>query len=94
MINSWGVSIWYISHHIAPNLQSVTISVRLVWNSIQMFEGMSLNDLLMKGPDVLNQICAVLLRFISGVYYVWVILKRRTIQFGWRTINSSGEMSH
>ncbi len=27
-----------------------------------------MNDLLMKGPDVLNQIRAVLLRFRSGVY--------------------------
>lgn len=68
MINSLGGSIWYISHHIAPNLHSITISVRFVWNSIQMLEGTSLNDLLMKCPDVLNQICAVLLRFRSGVY--------------------------
>lgn len=36
--------------------------------SSQTFRGVSLNNLLMKGPDVLNQICAVLLRFRDGVH--------------------------
>lgn len=60
--------VWYVSHLIAPNPQSVTTPVRPVWNSSQKFRGVSMNDLLMKGPDVLNQIRAVLLRFRSGVY--------------------------
>lgn len=42
--------------------------MRLVWNSSQKFRGVSLNDMLMKGPDVLNPIRAVLLRFRGGVY--------------------------
>lgn len=42
--------------------------MRLVWNSSQRFKGVSLNDLWLKGPDVLKQIRTVLLRFWSGVY--------------------------
>jgi len=59
--------VWYVSHLIAPNHHSVTTPVRLVWNSSQRFRGVSMNDLLVKGPDILNQI-RVLLRFRSGVY--------------------------
>ena len=65
---SWHGPVWYVSHLIAPNPHSVTTPVRLVWNSSQKFRGVSLNDLLMKGPDVLNQIRAVLLRFRGGVH--------------------------
>ncbi len=67
-IANWDGPVWYVSHLIAPNPHSVTTPVRLVWNSSQRFRGVSMNDLLMKGPDVLNQIRAVLLRFRSGVY--------------------------
>lgn len=39
-----------------------------MWNSSQKFRGTSMNNLLMKGPDVLNQIRAILLRFRGGTY--------------------------
>ena len=68
MIRNWEGPVWYVSHLIAPNPHSVTTPVRLVWNSSQKCNGVSLNDLLMKGPDVLNQIRAVLLRFRGGIY--------------------------
>lgn len=67
-IANWSGPVWYVSHLIAPNPHSVTTPVRLVWNSSQRFRGVSMNDLLVKGPDFLNQIRAVLLRFRSGVY--------------------------
>lgn len=68
MFIKWKGPVWYMSHLIAPNLQSVKTPVRLVWNSSQKCNGVSLNDLLMKGPDVLNQILAVLLKFRGGIY--------------------------
>lgn len=68
VLKSWTGPVWYISHLIAPNPHSVTTPVRLVWNSSQKFRGLSLNDLLFKGPDVLNPIRAVLLRFRAGVF--------------------------
>ncbi|XP_049321149.1 uncharacterized protein LOC111193301 [Astyanax mexicanus] len=67
-ISSWKGPVWYVSHLVAPNPHSVTTPVRLVWNSSQKFEGLSMNDLLLKGPDVLNPIRAVLLRFRNGVH--------------------------
>lgn len=67
-IDSWKGTKWYISHLVAPNPHSTTTPVRIVWNSSQEFMGVSLNDLLYKGPDVLNQIRGVLLRFRSGLY--------------------------
>ena len=67
-LDDWSGPVWYISHLIAPNPHSVTTPVRLVWNSSQRFRGQSLNDLLLKGPDVLNDIRAVLMRFRQGVF--------------------------
>lgn len=61
----WVETVWYISHLIASYPHSVTTPERLVWNSSQKFRGLSLNDLLLKGPDMLR---AVLLRFRAGVF--------------------------
>ena len=67
-INGWEGPKWYISHLVAPNPHSSSTPVRIVWNSSQVFRGISLNDLLHKGPDVLNPIRGVLLRFRSGLH--------------------------
>lgn len=65
---TWSGPVWYISHLISPNPHSVTTPVRLVWNSSQKFRGLNLNDLLLKGPDVLNSIRSVLIKFWRGVF--------------------------
>ncbi len=65
---NWNGPVWYVSHLVALNPHSVTTPVWLVWNSSQRFKGLSMNDILLKGPDVLNPIRAVLLRFRKGVY--------------------------
>jgi len=70
VLDKWTGPVWYVSHLVAPNPHSVTTPVRLVWNSSQKFKGLSMNDLLLKGPDVLNSIRAVLLRFRKGVFGV------------------------
>ena len=67
-MNNWKGAVWYVSHLVAPNPHSVTTPVRIVWNSSQKFKGLSMNDILLKGPDVLNPIRAVLLRFREGVH--------------------------
>lgn len=67
-MNNWEGPKWYISHLVAPNPHSSSTPVRIVWNSSQEFRGISLNDLLHKGPDVLNPIRGVLLRFRSGLH--------------------------
>lgn len=68
MMENWKGPVWYVSHLVAPNPHSVTTPVRIVWNSSQQFRGVSMNDVLLKGPDVLNQIRAVLFRFRRGVH--------------------------
>ncbi|KAJ8278530.1 hypothetical protein GJAV_G00088610 [Gymnothorax javanicus] len=68
VLHAWTGPVWYISHLIAPNPHSLLTPVRLVWNSSQKCRGVSLNDLLLKGPDVLNSIRAVLLKFRRGVF--------------------------
>ena len=67
-LDGWKGPKWYISHLVAPNPHSSTTPVRIVWNSSQEFLGVSLNDLLHKGPDVLNPIRGVLLRFRTGLH--------------------------
>lgn len=67
-LDSWKGPKWYISHLVAPNPHSSSTPVRIVWNSSYEFPGVSLNDLLSKGPDVLNSIRGVLLRFRTGLY--------------------------
>ncbi|XP_047245689.1 uncharacterized protein LOC124882978 [Girardinichthys multiradiatus] len=95
-LNRWEGPVWYVNHQVAPNPHSVTTPVRLVWDSSQRFEGQSINDILLKGPDVLNLIRAVLLRFRRGVHAalgdikkiynsVWLEdLERHLHRFLWR----------
>lgn len=54
MLEDWTGPVWYISQHIAPNPHSVITHVRLVWNSSQKYKDQSLNNLLIKGRDLLN----------------------------------------
>ena len=65
-MDSWNGAVWWVNHLTAPNPHSVSTPVRLVWDSSREFRGVSLNGILLKGPDVLNPIRAVLLRFREG----------------------------
>ena len=54
--------IWYLPHHavthpLKPN------KVRVVFDCAAKFEGVSLNDELMQGPDLANSVVGVLIRF-------------------------------
>lgn len=53
------ISVWYIRHLVAPNTYFFTTPVQVVWISSQKYKGISMNDLLQKGPDVLNPIQAI-----------------------------------
>ena len=67
-MDSWNGAVWWVNHLTAPNPHSVSTPVRLVWDSSREFRGLSLNGILLKGPDVLNPIRAVLLCFREGEY--------------------------
>ena len=53
----------YISHHAVLRPESNSTPVRIVFNSSAVFQGHRLNDYWMKGPDLLNDLFGVVLRF-------------------------------
>ena len=55
----------YISHHEVFKEDSASTPVRLVLNTSLRYKGLSLNDILMKGPNALNNLFEVQLRFRS-----------------------------
>ena len=53
----------YISHHEVLRPESKSTPLRIVFNSSAVFQGHKLNDYWMKGPDLLNDLFGVVLRF-------------------------------
>ena len=53
----------YISHHEVLRPESKSTPVRIVFNASAMFKGHQLNDYWLKGPDLLNDLFGVVLRF-------------------------------
>ncbi|XP_046863136.1 uncharacterized protein LOC124456869 [Xenia sp. Carnegie-2017] len=53
----------YISHHAVLRPDSTSTPVRIVFNSSATFLGHKLNDYWQKGPDLLNSLFGVILRF-------------------------------
>ena len=65
-LDSWvqsGRKIYYISHQIVVVPDNKTTPVRVVFNSSQKYLGKSLNSCLSLGPEVLNSLQGILLRF-------------------------------
>lgn len=53
----------YIPHHAVIRPEKRSTPVRIVFNSSSAYQGHKLNDYWMKGPDLLNNIFGVVLRF-------------------------------
>ena len=54
---------FYLSHLAVEQPKSLTTTVRIVFNSSQLFRGVSLNSFLAKGPDSFkNNLLGMLLR--------------------------------
>ena len=58
----------YISHHEVINSKSSSTPVRIVFNSSAKFNGLSLNDYWVKGPDLMNNMLGIILRFREGQF--------------------------
>ena len=54
---------YYISHHAVMKPSSKSTPCRIVFNSSANYKGHTLNDYFSKGPDLLNDLLEVLLRF-------------------------------
>ena len=58
----------YITFHGVENPESTSTPYRLVINSSLRFKGISLNDILMKGPNSLQNLFGIQLRFRTHLY--------------------------
>ena len=52
----------YIPHHTVDRPEKNSTPLRIVFNSLCMFQGHQFNDYWMKGPDMLNNLFGVVLR--------------------------------
>ena len=62
-MNKYQGPVHYTTHHEVFNEGSVTTPVRIVCNSSLKYEGVSHNDILMKRPNTLNDMYAIIVRF-------------------------------
>lgn len=58
--------VFYLPHHEVHKADSRSTPMRIVFNSSAPYMGCSLNEFLAKGPDCLNNILGVLMRFRQG----------------------------
>ena len=95
--------IHYISHHEVLKPDSKSTPVRIVFNSSAKYMGHVLNEYWAKGPDLLNNILGVLLRFreyevafigdIKKMYHTVAtnVLDQHTHRFLWRDMETTKE---
>ena len=56
----------YVCHHEVLRPEKKSTPIRIVFNSSANFQGHCLNDYCIKGPDLLNSLFRVILRFIEN----------------------------
>ena len=96
----------YLPHHEIHKPSSLSTPLRIVFNPSSSFAGHILNDYYAKGPDVLNSMLGVLLRFRLGKIGIIGDIKKMYNSIGlsvmdqhthrclWRDMNSSREPDH
>lgn len=60
--------VYYVTMHEVYKPDSLSTPIRLVINSSLKYDGISLNDVLMKGPDTLNNLYGIQLKFRTFLY--------------------------
>ena len=90
---------WFLPHHAVTNPKKSKI--RVVFDAAASFAGISLNDKLLKGPDLLQNLLGVLLRFrqekiaivadIEQMFHQIRITENNqpAMSFLWRNLNTS-----
>jgi len=62
-INQWKGPVHYVAHHAVIRPEKKSTPVRIVFNSSASYNGHTLNDYWFKGPDLLNNLFGVMMRF-------------------------------
>ena len=61
--SEWKGPVHFVTHHAIMRLQKKSMPIRIVFNSSASFKGHTVNDYWFKGPDLLNNLFVVVLRF-------------------------------
>ena len=72
---------WYLPHHAVLNPKKPG-KVRVVFDAASKFDGVSLNDKLLTGPDLLNNVLGILMRFRTGKIGVMAAIEQMFHQVG------------
>ena len=100
-LDSYQGPVHYMSHHDVLNPESESTPCRIVFNTSANFKGHVLNDYWAKGPDLLNNLLGILLRFrenlvvligdIRKMYHSVKLseLDQHTHRFLWRFMDKS-----
>ena len=105
-ISNYRGPIHYINHHEVLKPEPLSTPVRIVFNSSGNYKGHKLNDYWAKGPDILNELIGILIRFrqgwigiigdISKMYntVLMMALEQHTHRFVWRDAEISKNPEH
>lgn len=102
-IKNYKGPVHYIPHHAEIRPEKKSTPVRIVFNSSSVYQGHALNDYWLKGPDLLNNLFGVVLRFrerevavmgdISKMYHRVLIPEKdqHVHRFLWRNLETEKE---
>ena len=102
-MSSYDGPFYYISHHAVLKPESKSTHCRIVFNCSANFHGHVLNESYAKGPNMLNNLSGVLMRFkeekvvfvgdISKMFHSIEIplVDQMTHRFPWRDLDTSKE---
>ena len=60
----------YITHHAVVHPEKKSTLIRIVFNSLASFKSHTLNNYWYKGPDILNNLSGVVLRFLENTVVI------------------------
>ena len=69
-LTDWKGPVHYVSHHAVVRPEKKSTPVRIVFSSSASYQGHTLNDYWFKGPDLLNNLFGVVMRFRENPHVI------------------------